>query len=101
MINTGSWKKERQEEQFIEWFEYISEYLITFDASYSQIASVVNFCVLVEHELYHIAHKKDEWGTSAYNQETGVPKLAIQEHDVEEFTGIVRRWCKRECQKNG
>lgn len=43
MINAGSWKKERQEEQFIEWFEYISEYLITFDASYSQIASVVNF----------------------------------------------------------
>ncbi|HFF5316640.1 TPA: putative metallopeptidase, partial [Acinetobacter baumannii] len=92
MINAGSWKKERQEEQFIEWFEYISEYLITFDASYSQIASVVNFCVLVEHELYHIAYKKDEWGTSAYNQETGVPKLAIQKHDVEEFTGVVRRY---------
>ncbi|MDV7635177.1 putative metallopeptidase [Acinetobacter baumannii] len=92
MINTGGWKKERQEEQYFQWFRCIPEYLITFDASYSRIASDVNFCALVEHELYHIAHKKDEWGTSAYNRETGMPKLAIQGHDVEEFTGVVRRY---------
>ncbi|EHU2375558.1 transposase [Acinetobacter baumannii] len=92
MINAGGWKKERQEEQFIQWFQHIPEYLITFDASYSQIASDVNFCALVEHELYHIAHKKDEWGIPAYNRETGMPKLAIQGHDVEEFTGVVRRY---------
>ncbi len=92
MINTGGWKKERQEEQFFQWFNHIPEYLITFDASYSQIASDVNFCALVEHELYHIAHKKDEWGIPAYNRETGMPKLAIQGHDVEEFIGVVRRY---------
>ncbi|ENE6809407.1 transposase, partial [Acinetobacter baumannii] len=86
------WKKERQEEQYIQWFNYLPEYLITFDASYSRIASDVNFCALVEHELYHIAHKKDQYGTPAYNRETGMPKLAIQGHDVEEFTGVVRRY---------
>lgn len=92
MINAGGWKKERQEEQYIQWFNYLPEYLITFDASYSRIASDVNFCALVEHELYHIAHKKDQWGTPSYNRETGMPKLAIQGHDVEEFTGVVRRY---------
>ncbi|MFV5365445.1 putative metallopeptidase [Acinetobacter oleivorans] len=92
MINAGGWKKERQEEQYIQWFQHIPEYLITFDASFSRIASDVNFCALVEHELYHIAHKKDEWGTPAYSRETGMPKLAIQGHDVEEFTGVVRRY---------
>ncbi|MCU4333814.1 putative metallopeptidase [Acinetobacter pittii] len=92
MINAGGWKKERQEEQFIQWFEYVPEYLITLDASYSRIASDVNFCALVEHELYHIAHMKDKYGTPAFNRETGMPKLAIQGHDVEEFTGVVRRY---------
>ncbi|EPA3097267.1 putative metallopeptidase [Acinetobacter baumannii] len=92
MFNVGGWKKERQEEQYIQWFNYLPEYLITFDASYSRIASDVNFCALVEHELYHIAHKKDQYGTPAYNRETGMPKLAIQGHDVEEFTGVVRRY---------
>ena len=92
MINAGGWKKERQEEQYIQWFNYLPEYLITFDASYSMIANDVDFCALVEHELYHIAHKKDQWGTPSFNRETGMPKLAIQGHDVEEFTGVVRRY---------
>lgn len=92
MINAGGWKKERQEEQYIQWFRCVPEYLITFDASYSRIANDVDFCALVEHELYHIAHKKDQYGTPAYNRETGAPKLAIQGHDVEEFTGVVRRY---------
>ena len=92
MINAGGWKKERQEEQYIQWFQWVPDYIITFDASYSKIANDVDFCALVEHELYHIAHKKDQWGTPQFNRETGLPKLAIQGHDVEEFTGVVRRY---------
>ena len=92
MINAGGWKKERQEEQFYQWFNDMPEYLITIDATYAQQANDVDFCALIEHELYHIAHKKDECGIPSYNHETGKPKLTIQGHDVEEFTGVVRRY---------
>lgn len=64
-------------------------YLITIDATYAQQANDVDFCALIEHELYHIAHKKDQYGTPSYNRKTGKPNLAIQGHDVEEFTGVV------------
>lgn len=92
MINAGGWKKERQEEQFVHWFGDMPDYLITIDATYADQASDVDFCALIEHELYHIAHKKDKYGVPSYNRETGKPNLAMQGHDVEEFTGVVRRY---------
>lgn len=92
MINAGGWKKLRQEEQFLQWFGQVPEYLITIDAQYAQISNDIAFCALIEHELYHIAHKLDEWGAPQYNRETGLPKLEIRGHDVEEFTGVVRRY---------
>ena len=67
MINASGWKKERQEEQFYQWFNDLPDYLITIDATYAQHANDVDFCALIEHELYHIAHKKDEWGIPSYN----------------------------------
>ncbi|WP_180172797.1 putative metallopeptidase [Acinetobacter sp. YH01025] len=92
MINVGGWKKARQEEQFEQWFGQVPEYLITVDAKFAQVANDIAFCALVEHELYHIAHKRDEWGIPQFNRETGLPKLEIKGHDVEEFTGVVRRY---------
>ncbi|MCG2572347.1 transposase [Acinetobacter sp. ME22] len=92
MINAGGWKKARQEEQYYQWFQIMPDYLITIDAQYARQANDVNFCALIEHELYHIAHKLDEWGTPSYNRETGKPKLEIRSHDVEEFVGVVRRY---------
>ena len=92
MINAGGWKKARQEEQFIQWFGDIPDYLITIDARFAEAANDMAFCALIEHELYHIAHKLDEWGAPQYNRETGLPKLKIRGHDVEEFTGVVRRY---------
>lgn len=92
MINAGGWKKERQEEQYLQWFNEVPEYLITIDATYAKQANDIDFCALIEHELYHIAHKKDKYGVPSYNRETGKPNLAIQGHDVEEFTGVVRRY---------
>ncbi|MFK6850141.1 putative metallopeptidase [Acinetobacter baumannii] len=92
MINAGGWKKERQEEQYIQWFNYLPEYLITFDASYSRIASDVNFCALLEHELYHIGVERDSDGEIIYSDHTGLPKHYLAGHDVEEFIGVVKRW---------
>ena len=92
MINASGWKKERQEMQFNDWFGYVPDYLITLDAQHCSEFSDIDFCALVEHELYHIAHKRDQYGCPAYDKETGKPKLEIKGHDVEEFTGVVRRY---------
>lgn len=91
-IMAGGWKRKRQELQMVQWFSYIPKYIITIDAGFAESASDSDFCALVEHELYHIAHKRDEWGIPQFNRETGLPKLEIKGHDVEEFTGVVRRY---------
>ncbi|WP_414143867.1 putative metallopeptidase [Burkholderia territorii] len=46
---------------------------------------------MVEHELYHIGQRTDEFGAPAFMKD-GMPKLSIRGHDVEEFVGIVRSY---------
>lgn len=92
MIQGGGWKRERQEYQMEQWFDVVPEFLITLDARFCDQCSDVEFCALVEHELYHIGHAKNELGMPAYSSSTGKPKLAIVAHDVEEFVGVVRRY---------
>ncbi len=87
----GPWQKGRQEQQMIEWFGSVPAYLITLDASFCRECSDADFCALVEHELYHIGHMKDDFGQPAFTK-YGIPKLGIRGHDVEEFTGVVRRY---------
>jgi hypothetical protein len=87
----GVWQKGRQEQQMTEWFGRVPAYLITFDAMYANECSDIEWCALIEHELYHIAQKKDEFGEPAFTKD-GLPKLGIRSHDVEEFVGIVRRY---------
>lgn len=87
----GAWQKGRQEQQMYEWFGRVPTYLITLDAMYASECSDAEFCALIEHELYHIAHRPDEFGQPAYTKD-GLPKIGIQSHDVEEFVGIVRRY---------
>lgn len=87
----GKWQKLRQEQQMEEWFGRVPSFLITLDASYAKQCADLEFCALVEHELYHLGHKLDDFGQPAYDKE-GNPKLSIRGHDVEEFVGIVRRY---------
>ena len=91
MINVGGWKKNRQEVQLIEWFGDVPKYIITLDARVCQVMSDVDFCALVEHELYHIGHKKDKHGELEYTS-MGEPRLFLRGHDVEEFHGVVQRY---------
>lgn len=70
----------------------LEQFLITLDARFSFECDDTSFCALIEHELYHIAHKRDRFGFLSYNRETGKPNLEIRGHDVEEFTGVVRRY---------
>lgn len=92
MFNAGGWVRERQENQLKMWFGHVPDYLITIDASYAKYCSDIDFCALIEHELYHIAHKRNAFGFPDYNKKTGLPKLEIRGHDIEEFTGVVRRY---------
>ncbi|MFF3704706.1 putative metallopeptidase [Pseudomonas qingdaonensis] len=91
MIRAGGWQKARQEQQMREWFGEEPEFLITLAADYCAQCSEAEFCALVEHELYHIAHKLDKYGAPAFTQD-GMPKLEMRGHDVEEFVGVVRRY---------
>lgn len=91
MIQGGGWKRARQELQLEEWFGRIPKFIITLDAGYCAQCSDAEFCALVEHELYHIGHKPDEFGNPGFTKE-GDPKLYLRGHDVEEFVGVVRRY---------
>ncbi|HRH45720.1 MAG TPA: putative metallopeptidase [Pyrinomonadaceae bacterium] len=64
----------------------------TFEARYISEAPHINFSAVLDHELYHCAHKLDECGQKEYSKTTGKPKFAILGHDVEEFEGIWRRY---------
>lgn len=90
-FRAGGWQKERQEFQMLQWFGRIPKFLITLDGAYAREAADAEFCALVEHEMYHIAHKLDDAGQPAFDRE-GNPKLEIRGHDVEEFVGVVARY---------
>lgn len=91
MFRAGGWQKARQEQQMREWFGEEPQFLITLAADYCAQCTDAEFCALVEHELYHIAHKADKYGAPAFGDD-GLPKLEMRGHDVEEFIGVVRRY---------
>lgn len=91
MHRAGGWQKARMEQQMREWFGEEPEFIITLAAGYCAQCSDAEFCALVEHELFHIAHKLDKYGAPAFTKE-GMPKLEMRGHDVEEFVGVVRRY---------
>lgn len=90
-FRTGAWQKGRQEQQMRDWFGAVPDFLITLDAAYSAQCSDLEFCALVEHELYHIGQERDAFGAPAFTR-SGMPKLTMRGHDVEEFVGVVRRY---------
>lgn len=91
VFRCNAWQRGRQELQMHEWFGRVPTYLITLDARYARTCSDVEWCALVEHELYHIAQRTDEFGTPQFTKD-GEPKLFIRGHDVEEFIGVARRY---------
>lgn len=90
-FRAGGWQKARMEQQMLEWFDRVPAFIITLAADFCAQCSDLEFCALVEHELYHIAQAKDNEGSPKFTQE-GMPKLEMRGHDVEEFVGVVRRY---------
>lgn len=87
----GNWKKARAEHQLREWFGAELDFLITLDAPWSARIGDAEFCALLEHEMYHCGHARDQFGAPKFTR-SGRPKYALRGHDVEEFVGIVRRY---------
>lgn len=92
MFRSGGFQRMRQEQQIYEWFGYsLPDFIITLDGNFCSQCSDVEFCALVEHELYHIGQVK-EFGEPKFNTKTGMPVLGMRGHDVEEFIGVVERY---------
>jgi len=100
---TGSnaWTKASCRQQLDRWFEgwfsgQLPDFLITLDAEYIDMQVERDnpgaVCALVEHELYHCAQATDRNGMPAFDNRTGRPKWTIAPHDVEEFTGVIKRY---------
>lgn len=90
-FRAGGWQKARMEQQMRDWFGDVPAFIITLAADYCAQCSDTDFCALVEHELYHIAHANDKYGQPAFTKE-GAPKLEMRGHDVNEFVAIVERY---------
>lgn len=90
-FRAGGWQKARMEQQMLDWFGSVPDFIITLAADYCADCSDTDFCALLEHELYHIAHGVDKYDQPAFTKE-GLPKLVMRGHDVEEFVGVVRRY---------
>lgn len=90
-MRAGGWQKARMEQQMYNWFGHKPDYIITLAADFCSQCTDVEFCALIEHELYHIAQATDDFGAPKFNKE-GQPVLAMRGHDVEEFVGVVRRY---------
>ena len=90
-FRAGGWQKARMEQQMRDWFGEVPGFIITLAADYCAQCSDLDFCALIEHELYHLAHATDKYGQPAFTQD-GAPKIKLQGHDVEEFVGVVRRY---------
>lgn len=90
----GKWAKARWSYQLAQWFgdETPLDFLITLSAHYAADCDDINFCSLVEHEMYHGGQKLDEFEMPMFSKKTGQPLYALRGHDGEEFTGIIRRY---------
>lgn len=88
-----AWVRVRQEYQLLEWFGgQCPDILITLYAPYAAECDDVNWCSLVEHELYHTDQKINPKTGAPMFHKDGRPQLRLRGHDVEEFVGIVRRY---------
>lgn len=92
MVRGGTdWKAARRTQQLAQWFGTVPDFVITLDATAARDMDDAAFAALVDHELYHCAQAVDEFGGPRFNQ-FGEPVLTMRAHDVEEFTGVVRRF---------
>lgn len=87
----GKWAKARARQQLCEWFGDIPTFVMTISADYARECEDIEFCALIEHELFHMGQDNDEFGSPKFKRD-GKPAFGMRGHDVEEFVGVVRRY---------
>lgn len=87
----GKWAKARARQQVEGWFGSVPDFIMTLDAYYCSGCNDVEFCALVEHEMFHMCQQLDEFGDPKFHK-NGKPIFAMRGHDVNEFIGVVRRY---------
>jgi hypothetical protein len=90
--NGEPWGAGRATFQIMEWFGQMPDFLITIFAPLAAKMDDASFLALVEHELYHAAQDRDQYGNPKFSKITGKPTYTMRGHDVEEFVGVVERY---------
>lgn len=90
-VQGDRWTRARSDFQLAGWFGQVPDFLITIDAPYASQCPDASFCALLEHEMYHCGQAINAFGEPAFNKD-GFSIFCIRGHDVEEFTGVVRRY---------
>jgi len=86
-----AWSKARAERFLLDRFKEIPDFLIILDATFLAGARPLEALAVTDHEFYHCGVKRKRDGEIQYGRDDR-PKFAIREHDVQEFTGVARRW---------
>lgn len=86
------WAAGRAVHQIETWFGDVPDFLITIYAPRAAEMDDPSFMALIEHELYHAAQDRDQYGGPKFDKQTGKPVFAMRGHDVEEFVGVVARY---------
>jgi hypothetical protein len=73
------------------YFERMPDFLIILDRQWWFGASLLQREILCHHELSHCVHKEGKDGEPLYD-ENDRPRWGIVDHDVNEFTSVVRRY---------
>ena len=85
------WTRSRATWQIHNWFRMEPHFILTFDAEACVRLDDISWCALVEHELYHCGQALNEYGCPRFKKD-GTPVFWLRGHDVEEFTGVIRRY---------
>jgi len=88
----GTWSAARTRGLLRDWFGRLPDFLITLYAPYEASTTDAQFCALLEHELYHCRQAVNDYGDPLWSSVTNAPLWTIKGHDVEEFTGVIRRY---------
>lgn len=89
---SSPWVKGKAEQQMRQWFGHLPDFLITLNAKILSLCDQATVLAVIEHELYHCAQAKDEFGFPRFKESDNSPIWAIRGHDVEEFVGVVQRY---------
>ena len=92
MDSGGTWARGRSLHQLRTWFGGIPDFVITLLAPVWVMMDDRNAFALIEHELMHAAHARDQYGNPKYSRDTGLPVFGMRGHDFEEFVGVVERY---------